>query len=221
MDASEVFGNIYATDHWKGGSGEGSTIEASAPYRRVLQHALGARDVRSVVEVGCGDWQVSGLVDWQGVRYVGVDVLDELVRKNRDNAPLGFEFIVADARTTALPTADLLVMKDVLQHWPVADIRQFLDTNRSRYRYLLLTNDIASVHCPTELLNSEVELGAWRTVDLERSPFSERSAWRFDFDVRGEWTKRVILLVSSNDRLPAWRRNTLRRRLRRFAPRCR
>ena len=66
-------------------------------------------------------------------------------------------------------------MKDVLQHWPVADIKRFVDRNRRRFRYLLLTNDIASVHCPPELLNRECALGAWRTIDLERPPFGYRA----------------------------------------------
>ena len=75
MDARDVFTNIYETDEWKGGSGEGSTVAATAPYRRILEHVLASPDVRSVTDVGCGDWQFSGLVDWQGKAYVGIDVV--------------------------------------------------------------------------------------------------------------------------------------------------
>ena len=97
-------------------------------------------------------------------------------------------------------------MKDVLQHWPVDDIKRFVDRNRHRFRYLLLTNDVTSVHCPPELVNSECALGAWRTLDLERPPFGYRAAWRHDFDIRGEWTKRITLLASP------WRHPTMGRR---------
>jgi SAM-dependent methyltransferase len=214
MDADEVFANIYATDEWKGGSGEGSTPEATAPYRRVLERALSARDVRTVTDVGCGDWQFSGRVNWQGVRYVGVDVVPAMLAHNREIAPAGFDFVCADARTAALPAADLLVVKDVLQHWPRADVQGFLARNRPRYRYLLLTNDVASVHCPPELQNSEIALGAWRTIDLERAPFTEHAAWRYDFDIRGEWTKRVTLLVGPRARRRTWVPGSLLRRVR-------
>ena len=83
MDARDVFTNIYETDEWKGGSGEGSTVAATAPYRRILEHVLASPDVRSVTDVGCGDWQFSGLVNWQGKPYVGVDVVPELIERNR------------------------------------------------------------------------------------------------------------------------------------------
>jgi SAM-dependent methyltransferase len=210
MDARDIFANIYATDEWRGGSGEGSTVAASAPYRRALEQILGARDVRSVTEVGCGDWQVSGLIDWQGVAYTGVDVVPELLEHNRAIAPAGFQFVEADARTAEPPAADLLVAKDVLQHWPIADIERFMVTNQRRYHYLLITNDISSVHCPPALQNSEIELGAWRTIDLEQPPFGWAAAWCRDYDVRGEWTKRILLYTGS-------RRRRLRSRGRRNA----
>jgi SAM-dependent methyltransferase len=216
VDARHVFSSIYAADEWKGGSGEGSTIEATEPYRRVLQRVLTARDVASVIDVGCGDWQFSGLVDWRTKSYVGVDVVPELLQRNREIAPSRFEFVCADARLVDLPSADLLVMKDVLQHWPLTDIASFLARNRARFRYMLLTNDIASVHWPADRQNSECELGAWRTIDLECSPFGERVAWRFDFDIRGEWTKRVTLLASPRARIFSWRRGSLLRCLRGF-----
>ena len=86
-NASEVFLQIYETDEWKGGSGEGSTVAATAPYRRILEHVLASPDVRSVTDVGCGDWQFSGLVDWQGKAYVGIDVVPELIERNARRAP--------------------------------------------------------------------------------------------------------------------------------------
>lgn len=55
-EAREVFSRIYQADHWRGGSGEGSTAVASAPYREVVRRLVGARDVRSVVDIGCGDY---------------------------------------------------------------------------------------------------------------------------------------------------------------------
>jgi SAM-dependent methyltransferase len=214
MDARDVFTNIYETDEWKGGSGEGSTVAATAPYRRILEHVLASPDVRSVTDVGCGDWQFSGLVNWQGKSYVGIDVVPELIERNARLAPADSRFLCADARTSEVPRADLLVMKDVLQHWPITDIKRFVDRNRPRFRYLLLTNDVASVHCPPELLNSECALGAWRTLDLELPPFGYRAAWRHDFDIRGEWTKRITLLVSPRHRPATWRRHSALRRLR-------
>jgi SAM-dependent methyltransferase len=166
-------------------------------------------DIRSVVDTGCGDWQSSRLVDWSGKRYVGVDIVPEVVAANR--ASFGrddVDFVAADIRTEALPRADLLVCKDVLQHWDVQSVQWFLDRNLARYRYLLITNDVASVHSAPEMLNGEIPIGHWRPLDLERGPFGLTAQWRFDFDIRGEWTKRSLLFVRGRNRFGA----ALRRR---------
>jgi SAM-dependent methyltransferase len=193
-EPASVFRDIYATDHWKGGSGEGSVADATADYRRVLETLTRSRSIRSVVDVGCGDWQFSRLVDWDTVRYTGIDIVPDLISSlERDFGSKRVIFIAADARTARLPKADLLVCKDVLQHWPNDAIVNFLSRELRRFRYALFTNDIASVH-PHPGVNTDVPLGHWRPIDLEASPFDLRVRWRYDFDVRGEWTKRIALI---------------------------
>ena len=93
------------------------------------------------------------------------------------------------------PEADLLICKDVLQHWDLGSVHAFLDRNLERYRYALVTNDISSVHIGAEMLNTEIPIGHWRPLDLERPPFGVRAQARIDFDIRGEWTKRSLLFV--------------------------
>jgi hypothetical protein len=47
------------------------------------------------------------------------------------------------------------------------------------------------------------------SVDLERPPFGATSQWRFDFEIRGEWTKRSLLFVRRAGRpLAALRRGS-------------
>jgi len=203
-DALSVFRQIYESDHWKGGSGEGSDAAATEVYRRILTAVVGSRDVATVVDAGCGDWQFSRLVDWSGTRYRGFDIVPEVIERNR----LAFgsenvEFVVADVRTEGLPGADLLVCKDVLQHWDVPSIRAFLARHLGRYRYALITNDIASVHSRPDALNEDIPIGHWRTLDLEREPFDLPAQWRVDFDIRGEWTKRCLLFVRRRSRVRA------------------
>jgi SAM-dependent methyltransferase len=200
--ALDAFRKIYASNHWKGGSGEGSQVAATEPYRRVLASVLAGRDVKSVVDAGCGDWQSSRLVDWSGKRYLGVDIVPELIASDRASfGSRSVDFVAGDIRTQALPGADLLICKDVLQHWDVQSIRAFMARNLGRYRYVLITNDVASIHSSAEMLNGDIPIGHWRPIDLERPPFGLRAQWRFDFDIRGEWTKRGLLFVRPRNRL--------------------
>lgn len=201
QDAGRTFSHIYDTDAWEGGSGVGSTPDATAPYREVVARLLGARDVRTVVDVGCGDWQLGSLLDLSGVQYTGVDVVPSVVAANTTRyGRAGVAFAVVDARTGELPPADLLLVKDVLQHWPNDDVWAFLARQLPRYRYVLATNDLASVHWDGPV-NAEMELGGWRTLDLEAPPFDHRATWRRDFEVRGEWTKRMTLFTTRAARL--------------------
>lgn len=203
-EARDVFEQIYATAHWEGGSGQGSRPEVTEVYRIVVERLIGSSDVRTVVDAGCGDWEFARLIDWSAVTYTGFDVVPGVLATNRANfsSPhVAFEY--ADLSTSRLPPADLLLCKDVLQHWPIDAISRFLATNRGRYRYMLLTNDVASVHCPPESLNGAIPMGAWRTLDLEKPPFHLHPAWRLDYKVGAEWTKRVLLLVARRHHVPA------------------
>jgi SAM-dependent methyltransferase len=194
-DAVDLFRTIYENDLWKGGSGEGSVADATTEYRRVVQSLISSRSIGSVVDVGCGDWQFSRLIDWLSVRYTGFDIVPELVARHaREFGSARVQFVAADARTARLPRADLLLCKDVLQHWPNQAIIDFLRRNRRRFRYALLTNDIWSAHDHAGV-NADIPVGSWRPIDLEAPPFVLHPRWRHDFDIRGEWTKRMLLVA--------------------------
>jgi SAM-dependent methyltransferase len=197
--AREVFQRIYELSHWEGGSGQGSRLNVTQVYRDLVSCLIGSRDVRSVVDAGCGDWEFARLIDWSNVTYLGLDVVPAVIERNRSEfLRSNICFQCVDISDATLPRADLLLCKDVLQHWPTDSVQRFLRRLRTRYRYVLLTNDVQSVHCAHDSLNSAIPLGGWRTLDLERPPFRLRPDWRLDYDIRGEWTKRVILLVSSH-----------------------
>ncbi len=202
--AREVFQRIYEVAHWEGGSGQGSRPDVTQIYRDVIECLIGSRDIRSVVDIGCGDWEFARLIDWSRVAYLGLDVVPALIEKNQAQfSQSNVRFECVDVTDRTMPRADLVLCKDVLQHWPTEQVRGFLSYLCRQCRYVLLTNDVASVHCIPETLNSPIPLGAWRTLDLERPPFRLRADWRVDYDIRGEWTKRVILIVSNRHRLRA------------------
>ena len=214
-DPGALFREIYEVDGWLGGSGLGSVPDATVTYRRVLQRILDATDVSSVVDAGCGDWQISRLLDWSTVSYLGVDVVPELVERN--TAAYGgtnVRFRTVDLSRFELPRADLLVCKDVLQHWPLGWVSAFLARAAGRYRYALVTNDVESTDCAPELLNSEIGLGLWRVLDVQRPPFGLKAAWSLDYDVDGRWTKRMALAVRPAYRpVAACRRGSALRRV--------
>lgn len=191
----DIFEQIYDTNHWQGGSGVGSTVAATQAYREILARLILEFDIRSVVDVGCGDWHWAGLMDWRKVSYIGVDVVPSLIERNvRLHGSQRVQFRCIDATRQPLPAGELVVAKDVLQHWPNRDIQRFLRLTLRRCRYALLTNDVASVKWPGNI-NQDIAMGAWRTLDLADAPFNVQPLRGWDYDVEGgTWVKRVYLL---------------------------
>jgi SAM-dependent methyltransferase len=167
-----VFSAVYSGGAWGFGSGSGSRYSNNIEYIALLASFMSHNQIRSVVDLGCGDWQFSRFIDWKGVKYLGVDVVNAIVTQNiRQFTSPG----VAFAKFTSLddlPSADLLVCKDVMQHWSNALIATALRTLTTKYKYLLLTNDIEPVH----RLNMDIADGEWRSVDVRRPPFNENAA---------------------------------------------
>lgn len=195
MSATDVFSDVYERDLWNGGSGPGSAPENTVEYRRFLQEFLDGFDYPvKVVDLGCGDWRIGELMDWSGVDYVGVDVVPEVIEANRRrDTPDNVSFVCLDALVDDLPEGDVLVVKDVLQHWPNADVVRLLDAAEERFTFTVVTNDVSSKSHPAKV-NSDIALGDWRPVDIERAPFDRVAIDHVDYPVLGEWVKRVVVI---------------------------
>ena len=64
---------------------------------------------------------------WDGIQYTGMEIVPTVIEANvRRFASANVRFVCADARSVELPPADLILLKDVLQHWTNAEVARFL-----------------------------------------------------------------------------------------------
>lgn len=164
----EVFSRIYAENTWGVGSGVGSLPESVVDYVRVLTDFLRTQNIRSIVDFGCGDWQFSKSIDWGERRYLGVDVVPSVIEANtaaytRENIRFA---LMTDV--DALPSADLLICKDVLQHLPNADVKRYLRAFKRKHKFILITNGID----PPSNTNVDILHGEYRPLLLDAPPFN-------------------------------------------------
>jgi hypothetical protein len=104
-------------------------------------------------------------VDLPGVRYIGADLLPEVVARAAERSP-GREFLQLDLTASPLPPADLLLCRDCLVHLSFADIAGALtNIRRADVRFLLATT------FPLEPANRDIRTGDWRPLNLELAPF--------------------------------------------------
>jgi len=177
---AQIFDNIYIANEWATGSGEGSREEVTRDYREFLQKFMRDYRIKSVVDLGCGDWQFSRHIDWNGIKYTGVDVSKIVLKTSKKFAAANIKFLHADVMRNRLPSADLLLAKDVLQHWSLEDIHQFIPKLK-KYRYALITNGFPESILP--LTNAQKPTGGnHRPIDLGIAPFHLRGEYIFSFE---------------------------------------
>jgi hypothetical protein len=149
-------------------SGSGSGAAATSVIRRELPGLLQRYGVRSVLDAPCGDvyWmkELAGTLD----RYVGVDIVPDLVQRNvTSHGTDSMSFLCADIAVDPLPYADLVLCRDCFIHLPTRMIRGALQNFRATgARYLLLTNDRQAESY------RDIPIGSFRPVDFTRPPFS-------------------------------------------------
>lgn len=192
-----IFSSIYETGEWdqgndvKGTSGSGSNPRNAKLYLEYLRDFLKSNQIKSVVDLGCGDWQLSQLIDWKGINYVGIDVVDSVIKKNTQKfSDKNIVFIKADGIDYPLPKADLLICKDVLQHLPFHDVLSII-TQFSKFKYCLIINDVdpQTLTC----VNKDIPRGHYRLLDLTQPPFSVKGKKVLSY-VSANETKQVLLI---------------------------
>jgi SAM-dependent methyltransferase len=141
---ADVFEDIYRRGGWGGAPGEwcsgsGSASEQTAGYLAAVAVFVRERGVRSVVDLGCGDFCVGAGIAALGVDYTGVDIVPGLIERNsRSFASEHVRFTCLDITRDELPDGDLALVRQVFQHLSNAEITAAI-ARLDRFRYALIT----------------------------------------------------------------------------------
>jgi hypothetical protein len=166
----QIFRDIYLRHHWAGSasaSGAGADPDQIQHLRRTLPALLARLDVGTLLDLPCGDYSWMRTIELPVRRYIGADLLPELIEPlAAAHADAGHEFRVLDLTRDALPAADLLLCRDCLVHLSYSDIRRALANIARSGIPLLLTTTF-----PAAADNEDIVTGDWRVLNLECSPF--------------------------------------------------
>lgn len=199
-----VFDNIYTTNSWGFGSGHGSLPSVTRVYRRFIEEFIINNSIGSVVDLGCGDWQFSKLIDWSNVRYLGLDIVPSIINTNQQKfGSKNVKFKLLSKPNDEIPKADLLLVKDVLQHLPNRNVHSFIKNTLPNYKYSLITN----CSKPRNTTNTNIKTGGFRPISLGAEPFNQRGCVVLRFAGRGSfslqkkktypaWEKHVYLVIN-------------------------
>lgn len=173
MTIEEEFSRIASTNMWGSPEtpcGPGSTLEACRPILATLPAWLSEFKVKSIVDLGCGDWHWMKCMGLVGIRYDGFDIIKAFILANKQRYETDFvRFYHADILEAELPTADLVICKDVLGHLPNDLVIKVLEKVKASGAKLLAAS--TSIVWPAS--NREgMKVGMFSPIDLEGEPFS-------------------------------------------------
>lgn len=164
MSMEETFTSIYRSNGWGGReslSGSGSDLVETVAIRKALPKLLKKYDIDFMLDLPCGDFNWMSHIDLGKTKYLGMDIVPELIRANKIYYPF-HAFEVGDATRTVLPMADLVLCRDMLGHLSDADMRLAIrNIALSGSKYLLTTT------FPEAKENRDIETGGWRPVNIE------------------------------------------------------
>jgi len=150
-------------------SGDGSALTMTARVRECLGKWIKKYEIKTFVDAPCGDanWQAH-IPGMDQVKYNGYDIADKPLKiareKNSDHASMSFAQM--DLTSEIPPKADIIMVRDVIQHLPLAKGRQMLlNAKRSGARYL-------AVSTFSDGGNIDIWAGSFYKDDVHATPFN-------------------------------------------------
>ena len=170
LSPADVFIDIYKANRWhdsESRSGTGSNLEQTETIRRELPALFRRYNVRTLLDIPCGDFAWMSQIDLAQVDYLGGDIVPDLIAQN--TAKYGsphVAFKVCDIITDRLPPADMLLVRDCFVHLSFSDARRaIVNVMQSHVRYLLSTT------FPEVTRNRDIVTGEWRAINLNLAPY--------------------------------------------------
>lgn len=206
----QIFTEIYENckwgkdnvDEYNGSSGPGSEVEINIKtYIPFLQNFIRQHSISTVADLGCGNFKCGPHIydDLPNLMYTGYDAYGKLVDRNNktygNSSRYVFRQIDIINEKHQIAGADLCILKDVIQHWKLHDIYEFLEfvTTNKLFRYILICN-CAHQHSD----DTDIKIGDFRPLSSRHRPLSK-------FHAKSVYTyhgKEVSIIDIGNDPIP-------------------
>jgi SAM-dependent methyltransferase len=178
----DIFTRIYLENIWKEphstASGPGSTLECSEEYLIFLYNYIRQNNIKSVLDLGCGDFNLMQHFNFNNINYHGIDIVEHVIQNNIKEYQNNLITFECSSIIDYIPNKkyDLIICKDVLQHLPVCDVKSIL--NNIKQTKFLIIND-----CFDQSIynNRNIVAGEHTGIDLEAEPYHIDGKYIFEW----------------------------------------
>lgn len=166
-----VMQQVYDMKLWGGDtfdfySGAGShDLSIAQPYlEAVIPFLKSHNNALTVCDLGCGDFNIGKHLINYTKHYFAIDIVESLILRNKskfndDN----LEFHCLDIAKDALPTANCIILRQVLQHLSNSEIQNIIK-KLSTYKYVILTE-----HIPTGKFTPNKDIISGQGIRLKQN----------------------------------------------------
>ena len=169
--------NLWGSDQSGFYSGIGShDPELVDPYVKVVSSFLNSfQNPLVVCDLGCGDFNVGKEFVRHTKKYIAVDIVDQLIKRNKEKFnQVNLEFRCMDIVSDALPSGDCAILRHVLQHLSNAEVKQIVGKING-FKYLILTEHLpeGEFELNKEIISGQgIRLKKQSGIDLLARPFN-------------------------------------------------
>jgi SAM-dependent methyltransferase len=190
----DIFSGIYEQKVWGGEeakttdfhSGGGSLANVTEKYEKFIVEFVSDNQIGAIVDLGCGDFQVGQrILSKTDCKYIGVDVVPSLIKRNNKLfSSENIEFFSKNIADDELPSGELCLIREVLQHLDNNNIIKVLK-NVSKYKYVLISESVSK---EVSEYNLDIPAGHWTRsllgsgVFIEKPPFSVQAINVLEYD---------------------------------------
>lgn len=176
-----IFTNIYDKKIWGNGSGSGSNVSKDTlKYIQILESIINNSEynIKTICDIGCGDWEFSQFINFGDKEYLGIDCVNYIIKINQDKYEkenIKFEHKIVN--DDYIPKGfDLIIIKDVIQHWTDEDILKYLNEILINNKFIFCTNGYKFMRDKTKNDLKKRDINnkyRYHPVDIDKYPLSE------------------------------------------------
>tara|TARA_B110000259_G_C13978819_1_gene387804 strand:+ start:468 stop:1160 length:693 start_codon:yes stop_codon:yes gene_type:complete len=174
LKGKKKFEYIYKLNYWKSGkslskSGYGSELENTKQIIKSLNKFIKDHRIKTVLDIPCGDFNWFQKMEFNDLRYTGVDIVEEIIKNNNQKyRQKNINFKVLDILNNNLGNYDLIFNRDCLIHFNDKEIFQVLkNISKTKSKFFATTTYLNSK------VNNESKLvDNWRPLNLMINPFN-------------------------------------------------
>ena len=164
------------------------------PYIEVLTSFFSSFETPLVVcDLGCGDFNVGKELVQYTERYVAVDIVESLIKRNRETfRDEKLEFRCLDIASDNLPAGDCAIVRQVLQHLSNDEVQSIIN-KLTDFKYVILTE-----HLPEGNFIPNKEIISGQGTRLKKQSGLDLLAPPFELNVKEE--KHLLTVPSKHSK---------------------